>query len=61
MLEVIAFIEDRKVVRKSLEHLGISTAGPPQAPFAPTASAQAVLLSQPWRPAPADGTPPRPR
>ena len=34
-LEVIAFIEDRKVVRKVLEHLGLATTGPPQAPARP--------------------------
>ena len=42
-LEIIAFIEDKKVVRTILDHLGIPATGPPMAP--PRPRAQAELFS----------------
>ena len=38
-LKLIAFIEDKKVVRAILDHLGISPTGPPLAPARPRAQA----------------------
>ena len=37
-LEVIAFSEDRNLVRKILEHLGLATTGPPHLTDAPVPS-----------------------